>query len=71
LTTIGELAYRVGCTVGLGVFVVFAILAFSKFSDPHDLAAFLNLGVLILCVPWILGGVTRLVLHMASGMDLP
>ena len=61
--TTGDLAYRVGCTVGLGIFAVFAILAFSNSSDPHDLAGLLDLGVVISCVPWVLGGVTRLVLQ--------
>ena len=59
----GEFAYRVACTIGLGIFAVFAILAFSNISDLHDLGGFLNLGILISCVPWILGGVTRLVLQ--------
>jgi hypothetical protein len=66
----GELAYRVGYTVGLRVFAVFAILAFSNISDPRNLAAFLNLGVIISCVPWVLGGVTRFILQSRQSDSL-
>jgi len=59
----GKLAYRAGCWVAVALLAVFVVLAFREFSDPSDIWALLQFGILISCVPWVFGGVARLVLQ--------
>ena len=56
----GKVRYLAGCYFALAVLAVFVILAFREFTDPHDIWAFIELGILILCVPWVLVGAFRL-----------
>jgi hypothetical protein len=58
----GKLAYWAGCNVALGIFAILVLLCFRKISDANDVWPFLEFAILISCVPWALGGVTRLVL---------
>jgi len=59
----GKLAYWAGCNVALGIFAIFVLLCFRKISDANDVWPFLEFGILISCVPWVLGGAARLVLN--------
>jgi hypothetical protein len=66
-----ELAYWTGCGVALTIFAIFVLLSFREFSDPKDIWAFLELGILISCVSWALGGAARLVLSSVVPQSMP
>ena len=60
---LGKFAHWAGCYVAVTLFVGFVILAFPQFSDPSDTWGLMQFGILISCVPWVLGGVARLILQ--------